>query len=255
MSSAASPRVSVLLPVYNAAAFLRPAIDSILGQSFADFALLVLDDGSIDDSAAIAAGYGDPRIRILPTAQNQGLARTLNRGLAAARGELVARQDGDDVSHRERLARQAALLDADPRLALVGTQVDVIGEDGAPTGRQLRFPCDDSRLRRQLRLRNCFAHTAVMFRRAVIAGLGGYDPSFRYCQDFALWSRLAAAPEHHGLANLPEVLGYYRVHGHARMSDRMKWRRVVENARVIGRNLLPPALGGRIDEAVPRRSG
>jgi glycosyltransferase involved in cell wall biosynthesis len=236
------PAVSVLLPVYNGARFLRPALESILGQSFTDFELLVLDDGSTDDSVRIAEGYRDPRIRILSAASNQGLPRALNRGLAAASGEFVARQDADDLSHPDRFARQLEFLRANPTVALVGAQAEVIDETGAAAGRRLAYPCDDAAIRRRLLLRNPFAHTTVMFRRTAVLAVGGYDESFRYCQDFALWNRLATR---HRVANLHEVLAGYRIHSHDRMSDRLKWRRLIENARIIGRNLLPLSMPAR----------
>src|SRR2546425_11594525 len=101
-----APRVTVLMSVCNAAPFIAEATESILGQSFGDFELLVIDDGSTDGSADIVAGYADPRVRIIRNGRNVGLTRSLNHGLAAARGELIARQDADDVARRERLARQ-----------------------------------------------------------------------------------------------------------------------------------------------------
>src|SRR5436309_2847710 len=105
-SSDGAPLVTVLMPLFNAAQHVRAAMDSILGQTFRDFEFLIVNDGSVDESRGIAASYGDSRIRIIDHDRNLGLSAALNHGIAEARGKLVARQDGDDVSVPDRLARQ-----------------------------------------------------------------------------------------------------------------------------------------------------
>ena len=124
--------VTVLLPVYNGGPFLPRVLASLLAQTWRDFEVLVIDDGSSDGSAEIAAAHArsDPRVRVLRNERNLGLARTLNRGLDEARSPLVARQDVDDLSHPERLARQVAFLEAHAEVALVGAQGWEIDRDG-----------------------------------------------------------------------------------------------------------------------------
>jgi hypothetical protein len=204
-----APSVSVLLPVYNGAAFLRGAIDSVLAQSFRDFELLVIDDGSSDGSADIALSAGDPRVRVLRNERNLGLAGTLNVGLEAARAPLVARQDADDISLPERLARQTAFADAHPEIALVGTQGWAIDAAGRKCG-DLDKPREAAGIAWLMMFDNAFLHTSVLFRRDVVQALGGYDPTFVYCQDYELWSRLLMS---HPAANLPERLVLSRLHG------------------------------------------
>jgi glycosyltransferase involved in cell wall biosynthesis len=195
-----APRVTVLMSVYNGAAFLASSVESILAQTFRDLELLVVDDGSTDGSAGILDRYrSDPRLTVVANERNLGLTRSLNVGLRAARGELVARQDADDLSHPQRLARQVAFLDAHPDVALVGTQATGLRSLHA-------WPkCTGSlSIRWQLMFDSPFLHTAVMFRRGIVWGeLGGYDESFRTNQDYELWTRLAA---HHELRNLREAL-------------------------------------------------
>jgi glycosyltransferase involved in cell wall biosynthesis len=121
-----SPSVSVILPVYNGAADIEAAIDSVLAQSFADFELLAIDDrsprdNSLDVMRRVAAERGDPRLKVIALERNHGLAGALNVGIGMARGRFIARQDQDDFSKPERLARQIAFLEANPACGMVGT--------------------------------------------------------------------------------------------------------------------------------------
>jgi glycosyltransferase involved in cell wall biosynthesis len=202
----AAPRVTVLMAVHNGARHLREAVDSILAQTFRDFEFLIVDDGSTDQSLAILASYSDPRIVIIRNATNVGLTKSLNIGLAAARGELVARQDADDRSYPERLASQVAFLDAHPEIAAVGAQARIIDGDGHQLPADERKPLDAESIRFALLFSNPIVHTAATFRRKLV---DGYDERFVTSQDVELWSRLA---ENHPLANLPERLVDLRVH-------------------------------------------
>lgn len=131
---AGMPQVSVLLPVRDGARTLALALASVLQQSFADFELLVLDDGSADATAEIALAFGDARVRLLRDGMQLGLAARLNQGIAAAAGRYIARMDADDVCFPDRFARQAARLDTDAKLDLVGCRALVFDDSGAATG-------------------------------------------------------------------------------------------------------------------------
>lgn len=205
--SAGAPRVSVILPVYNGEQYLQEAVDSILGQTFTDFELIAIDDGSRDGTAALLDALRDPRVRVIHQ-DNMGLALTLNKGISLARGEYIARQDADDVSRPERLARQVAYLDAHPRCGLLGTW-SVIQEDRVLTTRQHRHPCSNGELQLRLLFDSFFVHSTVMMRRAALdrAGLYPTDPERNPPEDFDLWLRIA---REHALANLPEPLLVYR---------------------------------------------
>lgn len=226
-----APRVSVLLPVHDGRAFLREAIDSILGQTFRDFELLVIDDGSTDGSAAIAAEYRDPRLRLVANGENLGLIRTLNRGLELARGDYVARMDADDVSLPERIARQVDFLDANPDVGICGSWTYWFGEvrDAVKT-----YPTRPEDVRCQLLFDGAIAHPSVCLRRGWFARHGlRFDEAYPYAEDYELWCR---ASEIFPLANLDEVLLRHRVH--ARSVTRRHARAQEETVRRIQREAL-----------------
>lgn len=203
-----TPAVSVIMPVYNGAAYLREAIDSILAQTFRDFELIVVDDASRDGSLDIAGAVGDPRIRVLRQERNTGVAASLNRGISEARGRYLARMDADDAARPERLERQVAFLDANPGCGIVGTWTEIWNGDGR-TDRAHRHPTDNLTLQFESIFDTQFVHSSVMFRKAVIERCGPYpETGFSpYPEDFALWSKASRA---FGLANLPEQLLVYR---------------------------------------------
>ena len=203
-----TPRVSVLLPVYNGAPYLRDSIDSILAQSFPDFELLLLNDGSSDGSAGIAQAYADSRIRYVEQ-PNMGLAATLNKGLFLARGGIVLRQDQDDVSLPGRIAAQVDYLDRYPDVDLVGTWATIVDAAGNPDGRLHRHPVGLAALRVQSLFDAPFVHSSVAMRRDVVLAAGGYatDRMRQPPEDYELWSRLLRTRR---AANIAEPLLLYR---------------------------------------------
>jgi glycosyltransferase involved in cell wall biosynthesis len=219
-----TPVVSVLMPVYNGEWFLAEAIDSILGQTFADFEFVIIDDGSTDASPAILADYAsrDPRIRVVRQA-GAGIVAALNRGLAECRAPLVARMDADDSSLPTRLEQQVAFLAGHPRVAVVGTAFQLVSETGA-AGPKVHHATGPAAISRGLRRGNCLAHPTVMMRRDAILAVGGYRESLRHAEDYDLWTRVG---ERHELANLPTCLVRYRVHG-----GQVSW--AVAEAQVLG---------------------
>jgi glycosyltransferase involved in cell wall biosynthesis len=221
------PAVTVLMSVYNGRAYLREALDSLLAQTFTDFELLIVDDGSTDGSAEIVASCSDSRIRLLRNGSNLGLTRSLNLGLHAASAELIARHDADDVSEPTRLARQVNFLTRSPETALLGTQAYYINARGRRRDSGLWHKATTvAGARFQALFQNPFFHTSVMFRRAIVRDvLGGYDEILRTNQDFELWSRLLARFRAH---NLSDVLVGQRSHG-ATLSSTYRhadWRRL-----------------------------
>ncbi len=185
-----SPKVSVLMSVLDGAAFLRPAVDSVLSQTFADFEFIIVDNASRDGTPAILDSYTDPRIVRIRNDRVLSLTQSLNRGLKAARGDCVARLDADDVAAPARLARQLALLDAHPDVLLAGSAVRVIDESGAVIGR-IDPPTSSQALYDALAYSNPIVHSTAMFRRAAVMALGGYPERYAYAQDLALWLALA----------------------------------------------------------------
>ena len=206
-----NPRVSVVMPVWNALRFLEPAMDSILDQSFGAFELIVVDDGSTDGTSEALGEYRDPRVRVMRNDGRRGVVHSLTVGLEAARGEYVARMDGDDISHRDRFAAQVEFLDREKDIALVGTCANVIDEAGAVVG-VMRVPTSSQEVHEVLLKRNVFVHPTVMFRRQPVLDLGGYQAvraGAEMAQDYHLWLRLE---ECYPLANLADVLLDYRAH-------------------------------------------
>ncbi|MFT4215669.1 MAG: glycosyltransferase family A protein [Micropruina sp.] len=199
------PVVTVLMPVHNGAEHLLAALDSVVAQDFADFELLVVDDGSDDDTPEILAGYDDPRLRVLRL-ERTGLIGALNRGLDEARGELIARLDADDAMLPGRLGRQVEQFRRDPRLVACGADYLLFG---AAEG-VVRTPRSDADCRAHLVFGSPIAHPAVMLRAGALrAGGVRYRADYPHAEDFKLFSELAEVGT---LANLAEPGLRYRVH-------------------------------------------
>jgi glycosyltransferase involved in cell wall biosynthesis len=203
-----APEVTVLLPVFNGARHLREAVSSVLGQRFTDFELLVVDDGSTDDTPAILASFEDSRLRVVRNDANLGLVATLNRGLSEARGEWIARQDADDVSTPGRLAAQMEFVRGNPSVPVVGSDAWLVGSEGRFCGRW-RTGGHADLVAWDLCFRAPFAHASALFRRSIVGErFGGYR-EVRACEDLELWSRVAAE---FPIVTLREPLVKYRLH-------------------------------------------
>jgi GT2 family glycosyltransferase len=203
------PRVSVLMTTWNGAATIRASIASLLAQSFRDFELLVVDDGSTDDTAAILAGIGDPRLRVLRPERNLGIVGARNFGFAACRGEYLAVLDHDDLALPERLARQVAHLDAHPGMVMLGTGVEIEIE-GRRRSTDLPPGITPPVLRWMLLVDNPYTWSSMMFRLAALRRLGCFlRAEAEYADDFDLYHRLLALGE---AGRLDEVLTTYRWH-------------------------------------------
>jgi hypothetical protein len=208
--------VSVVLPVHNGMPHLPTAVKSILNQQHVDLELLIVSDGSDDDATSYLCSLTDPRVRIL-VIDGCGIVDALNCGLAEAKGIFFARQDADDISHPERLARQAHFLQNHPDIAVVATYADFIDDNANPIDtewtravRRLHDPAiSPDQLRALLPLTCCIVHGSVMARTSVLRESGGYRLQFEWAEDYDFWLRLLPA---HGFAKLPEQLYTYRIH-------------------------------------------
>lgn len=204
-----TPRVSVLMPVYNGERYLREAIESILNQTFTDFEFVIVDDGSTDGTAAILDSCDDPRIVRLKNHTNIGLPGSLNRGLTAARAEFVARMDADDISLTARLEKQVNYLDKHPEIGILGSANQVIDAYDQDRGMRHR-PLYDLEIRWISLLRTPFAHPATMIRRDVMTQNDlRYDEAFQTAEDYELFTRML---KYTCGANLSEPLIRYRSH-------------------------------------------
>lgn len=201
--------VTVLMPVRNGAQWIHPAIDSLLNQDYENFEILLVDDGSVDDSVSIAKDLAGDNLRVV-TAPGQGLARALAIGVGAADTEIVLRLDADDKAAPKRLSKQVTFLNDNPEFVLVGANVNIIDARDSRVGGS-RFPLTDRGIRLRMNIGNPFAHSAVAFRRSAVLAAGNYwSPDAKpFPEDYHLWCRVALT----GLmANLPERLVDYHLH-------------------------------------------
>ncbi len=198
-----TPLVTVLIGAYNNATTLDRAIDSILAQTASDLELLLIDDGSRDETPAViaAAAARDGRVRVLTMDRNVGISRSLNEGLRTARAPIVAVQDADDYSSPERLERQLAVLSARPEVAVVGSRMHEVDPAGRALVPRTSFRAGD--VNAVLMRFNPIPNTSAAFRREPALALGGFDPRYRYAMEYDLWLRLA---DDHVLVALDEPL-------------------------------------------------
>lgn len=201
-------RVTVFVPVFNAEKFLAETIESVLNQTFTDFELLAVDDGSTDRSIEILESFGDRRIRISRNDRNRGRSYTRNQGIELARCEYLSVLDSDDLCEPDRLERQVEFLDAHPDIVAVGSSATYIDESGN-VAYICKVPTSSEEIHQRIFQSNCFVHSSVTFRRQVLINIGGYNPELQQAEDYELFLRLSA---HHRLANIEEPLIRYRVH-------------------------------------------
>ncbi len=191
------------MPVFNAGRFIEDSIKAILRQSFGEFELLVIDDGSTDESLQKARSFRDPRVRILENGRNLGIVETLNRGLSEADSPWVARCDADDISHPQRLEKQHALAMAEAGIVFVGSGARIVDERGRTRG-FARTASSHGAIRWDLCFRNPFAHSAAFFLRE-----GAEYRPVRAAEDYDLWSRMSRVGR---LAAVPAAMVDYRQH-------------------------------------------
>ena len=204
--------ISVILPVYNAEVYVREAVESILAQSFTDFELIAINDGSTDGSGAILRELAARDARIILIEQpNDGAASARNKGLEMARADLIALMDADDVAMPERFALQHARMVQEPELAVLGSFIRVMDKAGDII-RLGEYPLTPEAAARHLEHNECpVANPAVMMRRDAVLKIGGYRNAFCPAEDYDLWLRMIESG--YAMANLPQLLLNYRWHG------------------------------------------
>jgi glycosyltransferase involved in cell wall biosynthesis len=203
------PEISVVIPAYNAAKTLRETLDSVLAQTFGDFEVIVVDDGSKDDTAAVASATSDPRVRVI-SIPNGGVSRARNLGIAESGGALIAFLDADDLWQPTKLERQVALLNARPEVGICVTGADKIDSSSRPIAAMPMFEQSDDYTRDLLLYSNIAGCTCSgVVRRDVIDAIGGFEPELQYCEDWNLWLRLSLRTS---FGVLPEPLVCVRIH-------------------------------------------
>ena len=193
-----APRVTVAMPVYNGAKTLPRAISSVLSQTSNDFELLVIDDGSSDESIAVIERFRDPRIRLLVHEQNRGLAATRNHLVEQSRGDYTAWLDQDDWAHPERIAVQVKALDAAPSAVICGTWTKLISEEPPGKARQLldllasRSFTDPRDLKATMPFRNAFSTSSLMLRTEIVRSNGlVFDQEYAPAEDYRMWTQIS----------------------------------------------------------------
>jgi glycosyltransferase involved in cell wall biosynthesis len=240
-----TPLVSVLMPAYNAEAYIAESIESVLAQTMGDFELVVVDDGSTDRTREIVLSYPDSRVHLVVNERNLGVVAACNRTFAEAHGRYAAVLDSDDVMFPERLARQSAYLDNNPSTVMVAS-AGVVLQDG----QLARTTSDESEpvvIAWLMHLVNELGHSSVMFRKDAVESLGEYlRPECQYIEDFDFTHRLLRIGT---VSRIPEVLVKFRSH-----SDSVSRTRQAEIMKVgtqILERLYAPMIGSAAREAAP----
>lgn len=238
------PKVSVIIPTYNQATFLREAVDSVLQQSFGDFEVIIVDDGSSDETPDVAQSINDHRV-IYHRQENRGLAGARNSGVALSTGEYLAFLDSDDLLLPKKIATQVTALEDQPAIGLVASGWEYITENGLPLGMGKPWVGRAAPDLESILIGGLTVVHAVLLRRTWFERVGGFDPSFRMAEDMDFWYRL-------GLAGcpmmwVPAIVCQYRIHG-ANMSRAVIWhfdalRRALD--RLFAHPDLPVTLRGR----------
>ncbi len=201
------PHISVVMPVYNAAKYLRESIDSIIGQSYTDFEFIIINDGSTDSTESIINSYKDSRIKYHKNDINRGIIYCLNKAIRMAKGSLIARMDADDISDEKRLEIQTEFLSTNSKVIVVGSAVHLIDEEGRRLEKSVPR-ITPNLLRWEAIFSTPMAHPTVLFRKKEIVALGLYKDKL-HAEDYDLWTRVLI---HHECANIQQALLCYRIH-------------------------------------------
>jgi glycosyltransferase involved in cell wall biosynthesis len=226
-----TPKVSIIMPVYNAEKYLNETIDSVLNQTYDDFEFLIIDDGSTDRSLQILNSYNDPRLKVFKNGKNIGYVKTLNKLLELSKGEYIARQDNDDISFPNRIEKQVHFLNSHKDIGICGTNVLTFGTKKKKT----LFPIEDYEIRAYMIIKSPFCHPTIMFRKSIFddMGVAKYDESLCPAEDYAMWFEISKKTK---LANLSEPLLKYR--WHENNTSQLKKNIQIEKANTIRKHIL-----------------
>jgi len=205
MDTNLTPLVTVLMTAFNTEKYISEAIESVLNQTFQDFELLIVDDGSTDNTYERILEFSDPRIRVIKNEQNEGLRTSANIGLSQSRGKYIARLDSDDISLPARLEKQVALMEANLDIGLCGTYARKFGTQ---RGKMRPSSISDEEIRASLLFENCFIHSSVIIRRSVLL-LHNILYRLELVEDYDLYCQLSWVST---LCNIPEILVLHRKH-------------------------------------------
>jgi glycosyltransferase involved in cell wall biosynthesis len=238
------PEVSVVMPAHNGGSLIDRAIASVVAQSFQPWELIVVDDGSTDDTFERVSAWrrDDDRITVVRNERNEGISRSLNRGVALAKSDLVARLDADDMSYRERLAEQVSFMNRQPAVVLCGTAAELVNGDGEPIG-VFAPPTEFDDIRRFLLRDNPFIHSSVVFRRKAFDAAGRYSGVSFLFDDYRLWVDMCGVGE---TRNLGDVLVRHVKHAGSVTQRMGRWSSRLERLRMqryAAKRFRRPAMG------------
>lgn len=202
------PKISVFMAAYNSASYIEEAITSILHQTFQNFELLIVNDGSTDSTGSIIRSFSDSRIKLIENPINRGLLYSRNLALIYAQGDYIAVMDSDDIASPHRLEKQYKIFQQRPNLALLGSYAYVIDQNGNKTSRTIITCVGSDKIRVTLLFSNEFVHSSTMIRSTVFKEMNGYQ-NHSLAEDYSLFTRIALKYE---VDNIPEYLISYRVH-------------------------------------------
>lgn len=206
MDKIVAPKVSVLMPVYNAEEYIAEAIESILTQTFTDFEFIIINDGSTDRSEEIILTFNDPKIKYLKNTQNLGLVETLNFGIKMAMGIYIARMDADDISFPERLGNQVVFMDQNPKIGAMGSAYEIFGD----VTKTYSPPTDPILAYTHLSFNSAIGHPTSIIRKSVLDKNNiQYESKFEYAADYAFWIRISQVAN---ITSSKEPLLHYRWH-------------------------------------------
>jgi glycosyltransferase involved in cell wall biosynthesis len=199
-------RITVLMPVYNGAKYLRETIENVLSQTFRDFVFMIINDGSTDETEQIIQSYPDERIKYLNNEANLGLVKTLNKGIELVETEFLARMDADDLWVETKLEKQIEVLDRRPEIGICGTSIRKFGTYEA----NFIFPQNNEELKVGFLFYCCMSHPSVVFRMSFLRNTGlRYRPDYFPAEDYKMWVDALSLTQ---IYNIPEILVFYRQH-------------------------------------------
>jgi glycosyltransferase involved in cell wall biosynthesis len=206
-----SPLVSIILPVFNCSSYLKESIDSILQQTYSNLEVIIINDGSTDNSDEIIKQYADKRIKYYQNQKNEGLVFTLNKGIDLAKGAYIARMDADDICLPERIALQVDFMQNHLEYTMVAGLITFINEQRELKGSWIldQKNTQQQNIKKTLLKENCIAHPTVFFRTSKIKNFR-YNPANQHCEDYGLWLDLVA--NNHLICKIEQVVLLYRVH-------------------------------------------
>lgn len=222
-------KVSIVMPIFNGEPFIQETLKSIFSQTYRHYELIIINDGSKDNTKYILKKIKNSRIRILTNTRRKGVAKSLNSGIRIAEGEYIARMDADDICHPKRLALQVAFLQKNPSVGVVGTFALLIDAHGKEEG-SIKLPSRNSEIKSEFFTRNVMIHPSVMIRSSLFKKYGLYDSSLEGAEDYDLWLRFN---QHTAFHNLPyNLLSFRRSKKSISYSEMKRIQRMAIVARI-----------------------